>query len=232
MAHWCVHKPNHRVPLTCAALHSASGCARFSFTGRPVPRPFRSWERYNCGSMFFLRKPRLERLPVAMTGVRMGERALQIGAPDPSLVGAISAKVGLSGHAAVVAQDNRAAERARSAAAQAGALVDVRVQTGAELPFESGAFDVVVLHSTSGAADPARSTWPVITLRECHRVLRSGGRLVIVEGGSRGGALAFLRPKPRLPDAANVVESMSASGFRAARMLAEHEGYRFSEGLK
>ena len=78
--------------------------------------------------MFFLRKSTLERLPVAMTGVRMGERALQMGIEDPSLVGAIAAKVGLSGHAVIVVRDEREAARARSAAEKAGALVDVQVR--------------------------------------------------------------------------------------------------------
>ena len=41
--------------------------------------------------MFFLRKSTLERLPVVMSGVRMGERALQIGVDDSDLVGAIAA---------------------------------------------------------------------------------------------------------------------------------------------
>ena len=49
--------------------------------------------------MFFLRKSGLEQLPVAMSGVRMGERALQIGIDDRSLAGVIAAKVGLSGSA-------------------------------------------------------------------------------------------------------------------------------------
>ena len=59
--------------------------------------------------MFFLRKSTLERLPLVMAGARMGERALQIGVDDASLTGAIAAKVGLSGHAAVVVADAPAA---------------------------------------------------------------------------------------------------------------------------
>ena len=39
----------------------------------------------------------------------MGERALQLGIEDPSLVGAIAAKVGLSGHAVIVVRDEREA---------------------------------------------------------------------------------------------------------------------------
>ena len=77
--------------------------------------------------MFFLRRSNLERLPVAMSGVRMGERALQIGIDDPSLASAIAAKVGLSGHAALAVNDDRTAAKARSAAATAGVLVDVLV---------------------------------------------------------------------------------------------------------
>ena len=38
--------------------------------------------------MFFLRKSTQEALPVAMSGVRMGERALQIGIDDPAVAGA------------------------------------------------------------------------------------------------------------------------------------------------
>ena len=66
--------------------------------------------------MFFLRKSKLERLPIVMSGVRTGERVLQIGVDDASLVGAIAAKVGLSGHAAIVVATERAAAAARAAA--------------------------------------------------------------------------------------------------------------------
>ena len=57
----------------------------------------------------------------------MGERALQIGVDDSDLVGAIAAKVGLSGHAAVVVSEERHADKVRGAA-RAGALVDVQVR--------------------------------------------------------------------------------------------------------
>ena len=76
--------------------------------------------------MFFLRKSNLARLPVVMSGVKMGERALQIGIDDPSLAGAIAAKVGLSGHAAIAVSNDRAAAKARAAAATAGVLLMFR----------------------------------------------------------------------------------------------------------
>jgi len=182
--------------------------------------------------MFFLRKSTLERLPVAMTGVRMGERALQLGIDDPSLVGAIAGKVGLSGHAAIVVRDEREAAKARSAAEKAGALVEVQVQSSATLPFENDSFDVIVLHAARGRPGSFEDAAATATVREAHRVLRAGGRLVIVENGAGPGGLAFLRSKPKFPDSSTVVQGMGAAGFRAVRVLAEHEGYRFSEGLK
>ena len=162
----------------------------------------------------------------------MGERALQLGIGDPSLVGAIAAKVGLSGHAAIVVRDEREAAKARSAAEKAGALVEVQVQTTATLPYDNDSFDVVVLHAALGGPGSFEDAASVVTAREARRVLRVGGRLVIVENGAGPGGLSFLRSKPQFPDSAPIVQVMRAEGFRAVRVLAEHEGYRFSEGLK
>ena len=182
--------------------------------------------------MFFLRKSSLERLPVAMSGVRMGERALQLGIDDPPLVGAIAAKVGLSGHAAVAVRSESEAASARMAAEKAGVLMEVQVQSGPALPFENHSFDVIVLHAAQGQAGHASEAERPIALKEAHRVLRAGGRLVVVEGGSTSRAIPFLRSKPAFSEPATVIQALTTAGFRAARILAEQEGYRFSEGLK
>lgn len=177
--------------------------------------------------MFFLRKSTLERLPVVMSGVRMGERALQIGVDESDLVGAIAAKVGLSGHAAVVVTDERRADTVREATARAGALVDVQVAPLDALPFADEAFDVVVLHAAGLRPDQAGNQC-VNILRDALRVLRGGGRLVIIEGS--GGFMTRLRPA-RI-DTASTLGALDAAGFLATRLLAEREGYAFLEGLK
>ena len=168
--------------------------------------------------MFFLRRSKLESLPVAMSGVRMGERALQIGVDDPALAGAIASKVGLSGQAAIVVSDESSAQIARGAAAKAGALVDVHIAPLHSLPITGGAFDLVVLHSMKGWLASLDTADRTAVLAEALRVLRTGARLIVIESSRRG------------PGAG--VEALTQGGFKAARVLAEREGYRFTEGLK
>jgi SAM-dependent methyltransferase len=179
--------------------------------------------------MFFLRKTTLERLPVAMSGVRMGERVLQIGVDDPSVAGAIAAKVGLSGHAAIAAADERQAARARAGAASAGALVDVQMMAREALPFGDEAFDVVVLHA-QGVAHALADEPGVALVGDCRRVLRAGGRIVVIEGRGRGLFGRVRAAAPSEPDAA--LKALATAGFKAARPLAEREGYRFFEAVK
>jgi len=176
--------------------------------------------------MFFLRKPNLERLPVAMSGVRMGERVLQLGVDDASLVGAIAAKVGLSGYAAIAVTNERQAASARAAAAAAGALADVQT-TQPGLPFADEAFDVVVVHAA--AVSQALDDRSAVLLSDSRRVLRNGGRIVVIEGRGRGW---FTRARAATGDSSIVVRALTVAGFRAARLLAEREGYQFVEALK
>ena len=183
----------------------------------------------------FLRKSRIEPLPITMSAVRMGERVLQIGVDDPEVTCALAAKVGLSGNAAIAVTDNEAAARARSAAARAGVLVDVQVTPLAPLRFESGAFDLVIAHSTHGRVSSLDANARTAAAREWHRVLRAGGRIMTIEAGRASGFKSLLR-HPRQGESyeasGGVVGALEAAGFRAVRVLAEREGYKFAEGIK
>ena len=185
--------------------------------------------------MFFLRKSTLERLPIAMPGVRMGERVLQIGIDDPSVAGTLAAKVGLSGQATIAVIDEASAARAATAAQKAGALVDVHVTPVNAMPFADASFDVIVVHGMGGLLSSLDEPMRVALLREGFRALRSGGRIVVIEAGARSGIAGLLRP-PRIDKKYNAVggavAALVAAGFRAPRVLAEREGYRFSEGMK
>ena len=179
--------------------------------------------------MVFLRKSKLEPLPVSMCGVRMGERAVQIGIDDAALLGAIAAKVGLSGHAAAAVADEATAATARAVAERAGVLLDVRVTSSHAMPFDSGVFDVAIVHGMHGQLSMLDDTGRSGVLRELHRVLRQGGRVVIIEPGPGGGLGAIFRSKPSPPTGP---DALASAGFKASRVLAEREGYTFIEGLK
>ena len=185
--------------------------------------------------MFFLRKSSLEQLPVTMCGVRMGERVLQIGIDDPALAGTLAAKVGLSGQATIAVIDEATAARADTAAKKVGALLDIRVTPLNALPFGDESFDVIVVHGKSGLLSSLHDPTRVALLREGFRALRPGGRILIIEAGARNGFARLLRP-PRIDkqyDAAGgAVAALTTAGFKAPRVLAEREGYRFTESLK
>jgi SAM-dependent methyltransferase len=186
----------------------------------------------------FLRKSTVERDPlvIAMSAVRLGERLLQIGLDDPAVLGALAAKVGISGHAAVATFDERGAERARSAIANASTLADVVTTTDGTLPFDVASFDVVVVHNVNGTLAALTDALRSQLLQEVLRVTRSGGRVVVTEPGERSGIRAMLAPAPkrdeRYEGAGGTLAAMEAAGFRPVRLLADRDGFRFIEGLK
>jgi ubiquinone/menaquinone biosynthesis C-methylase UbiE len=186
----------------------------------------------------FLRRSAVGRdpLPIVMSGVRMGERVLQVGVDDPKVAGALAAKVGLSGHSAIVVSDEAAAVKARGAAAENGALVDVHVSNLAPLPYPEKAFDVVVINSVRGLLASLEPSMRQGALRELHRVLRPGGRLVTIEGGTRSGLASLLRSDPArdsdFEKSGGSVAALRAAGFSPVRLLGDLEGFRFTEGLK
>ena len=82
----------------------------------------------------FLKRQNPYLLLEAMTGVRMGDRLLQVGCANGGRLGAVAAKVGLSGRAVAVVPDAEAEARARSGAENAGVLVDVHLAPATKLP--------------------------------------------------------------------------------------------------
>lgn len=160
----------------------------------------------------------LDPLHVSMTGVRMGERFLQIGCHDKALLSGLAAKVGLSGGAAVAAFDAQQAKRAAAVGAKVGALIDTQPIAGPALPFESDQFDMVVVDDTNGAF--GRADARLDYLRDARRVVRRGGRIEVVES---------LKLRAQGYD---VLQDLAAAGFKPVRELAERDGFRFVEGLR
>ena len=184
----------------------------------------------------FLRKSRIEPLPVTMSAVRRGERVLQVGLDDPALAATLAGKAGLSGSAVIVVTDEAAADRARRAAVNGGVLADVRVSVLTTLPCESAAFDILIAHNVRGLVSSLDPPARLAAMREWHRALRPGGRVMAIEAAADTGGLKSLLRKPAVDETAvaggGTVGALEAAGFRPVRMLAEREGYRFIEGIK
>ena len=183
----------------------------------------------------FLRKSAIEPLPVTMSAVRMGDRVLQIGVDDAAIASTLASKVGLSGYAAIAVIDEASAARAQAAAANAGILVDIKIAPASSLPFESDAFDLVIVHSTRGLVASLDADARAAAMREWRRVLRHGGRVMTIEVGTVTGLKGLLRKQTgnETYDAAGgIVSALEGAGFKPVRLLADREGFKFAEGVK
>ena len=183
----------------------------------------------------FLKRDNPYSLVVGMTGVKMGDRLLQVGCAHGGRLGAVAVKVGLSGRAAVSVPDDASAARARKGAADAGVLVDVDVAPPTRLPFEDAAFDLAVVDDTGGLFGTMRAEDRVAAVRELVRVLRPGGRVVMFGATPRGGIGALLpraESGPPFVSSGDAVKSLEADGFRSARVIGEREGLAFVEAIK
>ena len=169
---------------------------------------------------------------VAMSGVQMGDQLLQIGCSDAGRLAAIAGKVGLSGRAVAAVTSEQDGARVTRAAAQAGVLVEVVVAPLSHLALEDGSFDLAVLDNAGGLLagldDEARSA----VVREALRVLRPGGRVMVVSPGTPQGLKALLGKRDAETPGFDPSPMLLAGGFAGARLLADKEGLVFVEALK
>lgn len=169
-----------------------------------------------------------EPLIVAMTAVRMGDRLLVIGCGDTKVIAQLAAKPGITGRACAVDQHVDRTRRAAAAAEREGALLETETARFTTLPFDANAFDVVVVnHLLPELTTETRSA----CLGEAARVLRGGGRCVVVQAGRRRGLSGLFSGAPAMAGV-DVETSMRTAGLLAVRTIAEREGLLFVEGGK
>jgi ubiquinone/menaquinone biosynthesis C-methylase UbiE len=175
----------------------------------------------------FHRRPDPRAFATTMVGVKMGDRLLQIGCGDGRLLAALGAKVGLSGRAAGADPSAGAIARTETAAAEEGVLLELQQASPTAVPLEDGTFDVVVLHGVLPDVSPEAR---VAAVREAIRLLRAGGRCLVVDPATRGGLGALFGPRRDVhyqPD-----ELLRSAGCKAVRVIAEQGGLLFVEGVK
>lgn len=161
-----------------------------------------------------------------MTAVRTGDRLLIVGCGELKVIEQIAGKPGISGRACAVDASNERTARALAAAEREGALLEVETAPLTALPFADESFDVAVVnHLLPELPENGRAG----VLAESARILRGGGRCIVVQAGRRGCIAGLFGGAP--PMAADEIESlMQQAGFRAVRTLAERQGMIFVEG--
>jgi ubiquinone/menaquinone biosynthesis C-methylase UbiE len=117
---------------------------------------------------------------------RPGETILEIGFGTGHTLVALAKAVGPNGKVFGLDLSDKMARLAKEHLAQAGLLDRARLRCGdaAQLPYTAGGLDAVFMSFTLELFDTPEI--PKV-LSECHRVLRPGGRLVVV-GMSKEGA--------------------------------------------
>lgn len=192
----------------------------------------------------FRKTPEGEPLPVTMAGVRLGNRFLAVGVRDPALIAILAGKTGLTGTACAIDADEEAVKAAAAAIEAAGVLADVTRAAWGMWPYDEDSFDVAVVRDllpTLTSDDRARCVSEVL------RVLRPGGRALVVEPARRGGFGALLSgwkgsPSTGLsrtvggsraaPTYEGPVRALKDGGFAAVRLLSEVDGVVYAEGIK
>lgn len=183
--------------------------------------------------MRWFRKPQIDPLAVSMPGVKLADRLLVLGAEDPVLIAALASKSGLTGRACVLDVSPEATAAAAAAVEREGALVEPFASPWTTFPFDAHTFDVVVIHNVLRRLQNHER---LRCVEEVHRVLRPGGRAVVIEGAQRAGLAALFGSggdvNTEYRRSGGATHALQAAGFRGVRTLAEREGQLFVEGIK
>jgi len=163
---------------------------------------------------------------MAMVGVKSGNQVIVVGAADADLAARIAVVTGLNGQTLVVDRAE-ARERVEAAARREGALVEFAEAPPTSLPVEAASTDVLVLAvglASLTADERAR------TVTEAMRVLRPGGRTIVIEGGK--AARGATTPAGGPIDADAILRLLAGVGGKAVRTLATVDGLTYYEARK
>jgi ubiquinone/menaquinone biosynthesis C-methylase UbiE len=176
-----------------------------------------------------LMSPSPWRTPLAMIGAKAGDQVIVIGAGDGRLAAEVALVTGLNGRLLVVDASQAARARVDAAAARAGALLEFTATDPTALPAEEQTFDVAVLHMVlAGLSDATR----VAAAGEVYRVVKPGGRLVVLEGGTQARFFGLTTTPASGLGYAVVSDVLTSAGWRTSRLLADVGGVVYTEAIR
>jgi ubiquinone/menaquinone biosynthesis C-methylase UbiE len=179
--------------------------------------------------MGWFRKASSEPLAVTMAAVKLGDRFLSVGVRDIPLIAAVAAKSGLTGRACAVEADEGRVAAAGEAIEREGGLVEVTRAPFGMWPYGESSFDVAMIaHLLPSLTPDVRAG----CLSEVLRVLRPGGRVVVIEPAPRGGIGALIASRGSMPTYEGPVKALQDANFAAVRLLAETDGVLYAEGIR
>jgi hypothetical protein len=174
------------------------------------------------------RKPQAPETPliVSVTGVRLGMRVLGIVGHDARLFFDVARRVGLTGRAIALAENEDAAGAINEAAINDGVTLDV-ASPFLPLTVPDESIDLALVDERSarpGAFDLAT------LLPHLRAALRTGGRVVVILPA--GGLLARWLGTTKPPDVGPVIGAFQSAGLSKGRLIAAHDGLAFVEALR
>lgn len=181
----------HLVPLLLVAAAAALLIGRRAPDGSAIVRTPRLYDWF-VGLLSLGRERRMRRRTLGFAALKPGDRVLDVGCGTGSLLCEAAELVGAAGELHGIDAGEAMLARARAKAEARGTALRLREGSAAQLPYADDGFDAafctLVLHHLERAAQPA-------ALEEMRRVVRPGGRIVVVEmqrPASRGGRLRSL----------------------------------------
>jgi demethylmenaquinone methyltransferase/2-methoxy-6-polyprenyl-1,4-benzoquinol methylase len=156
-----------------------------------------------------------KRYTIEMSGVRAGNKVLDIAGGTGDLTYAFSKRVGAEGKVVLADINESMLKVGRDRLADRGVAGNLEVvQANAEhLPFESNNFDVVTI-----AFGLRNVTHKEIALKEMYRVLKPGGRLLVLE---------FSKPRNELLSKAYDLYSFKALPFMGKLVTQDADSYQY-----
>jgi len=164
-----------------------------------------------------------------MVAARAADAVAVLGAPgavEAALAAEIGLETGLNGRTLVIDVGSEARSRVEAAAAKAGALVEFEWAPVTMLPLDAGTFDVAVINRQLASLDGHNR---VACCQEALRIIKPGGRVVVIEGVRRPGLFGLI--PVRIPGLApdEVKDALTRAGAKAVRLLADVDGVAFFE---